>query len=78
MLTSLVVKNDVGKTNLNYYSTSKFTVYFYDLEGNLKKSNVKVEGYEDMLTNPLYVNGGNFESKIYSNSEITMNVIKEA
>ncbi len=77
-LASLKILNTSGKTNLNYYPTSNFSVEFYNTKEELRKDKINVEGYENNFNNPLSINGGGVTLKIYSDSEITMKLIKGA
>ena len=71
MQNMLFVSSVSGSVTLNYSPQASFTVSFYDSQGQVR-SNIQAEGYEDIFTNPLFVNGGGAQNSISTDGAISL------
>ena len=69
---NLAVTSISGAVNFDYYQTSRFTVSFFNADGEARE-NVSVEGY-DTISNPMYINGGGATTKISTNGNINLRI----
>ncbi len=71
MQNMLFVSSVSGSVTLNYSPQASFTVSFYDSQGQVR-NNIQAEGYEDIFTNPLFVNGGGAQNSISTDGAISL------
>ena len=71
---NLAVTSISGAVNFDYYQTSRFTVSFFNADGEARE-NVSVEGY-DTISNPMYINGGGATTKISTNGNINLRIAR--